>query len=1095
MKRKDTIEVFPAWKRTGFLFGVSLLVVVCFASLTQVSVAVERSVDNDNTAPARVGKAAIEIGGLKLAQETTVSGRVTDSLGRPLSGVTVSVKGQASVGVSTDIDGLYVLRVPNTQSTIVFSLIGFETLEVPVGEQREINATLSESTRLIDEAVVVGFATQKRSDMVGSVVSVKPGDLRVPASNLTTALAGRISGMIAYQRTGEPGMDNADFFIRGVTSFGVGKVDPLILIDGVELSTTELARLRPDDIESFSVMKDATATAVYGARGANGVILVTTKQGVEGRAQIEFRSESSLAMPTTNVQFADPVTYMEQYNDAFTARNPFAEEMYPRQKIDATAEGRNPVLYPANDWREIMFKESTLNHRHNLSVRGGGKVARYYVAGSFSQDNGILRVDKRNNFNSNVDLKSYTLRSNVDVDITKSTQLIIRLSGNFDNYTGPRQGGGDVYNQVVRASPVDFPAYYPVDTEHEHVQHIMFGGLERRAFVNPYAQMVSGYRDYDRSLLSAQMELKQDLSMITDGLAFRTMFNTNRISRFEVHRSYNPFYYQIMPFDPRTEAYSIDVFNENTGTEYLGFANVDDARQQVSNFYMESALNYSRVFNDRHSVSGMLVSIIRSNLSGTQTELQLSLPSRNFGVSGRATYGYDSRYFAEFNFGYNGSERFHKSKRFGFFPSAGVAWSISNEKFWEPMKNVVSNLRLRGTYGVVGNDAIGSAADRFFYLSNVDMNTTSLSSTFGRDWGYSRNGIVINRYANEDITWETAYKSNLALEIGLFNKVQIQADLFRERRENILMDRADIPTTMGLSAPIRANVGEAKAEGMDVSINYSHAFTNGVWLQAMGNFTYATAKFSVYEEPAYETEWWKSRVGSAISQPYGYLAERLFVDDSEVANTPPQLFGSVVMAGDIKYKDVNGDGQITALDMVPLGFPTTPEIVYGFGFSLGYKGFDVSAFFQGLANESFWMGGSVYYPETGQTITGPYNVQPFVDNKQIIKAFSDSHFSLENPDVYALYPRLSTENHDNNMQLSSWWLQNGAFLRLKQAEIGWSLPDRWVNSVGMKKLRLYTNGTNLLTMSHFKLWDVEMGGNGLGYPVQRVFNIGINASF
>lgn len=1094
MKRRITIEALQRWRYVVDLTRGSLLLFACALLGTHQSLAVSKtSLAGSSIIAAETKKH--EVAGRLPLQEITVSGRVTDSLDRPLSGVTVGIKGQSGVGASTDINGLFVLRVPNTQAIVVFSLIGFEAREVVVGQQREINVSLRESIQLIDEAVVVGFATQKRSDMVGSVVSVKPSDLQVPASNLTTALAGRISGMIAYQRSGEPGMDNADFFIRGVTSFGVGKVDPLILIDGVELSTTELARLRPDDIESFSVMKDATATAVYGARGANGVILVTTKQGREGRAQIDFRSESSLSMPTMNIEFADPVSYMQLYNDAFTARNPFAEPMYTRQKIDATAEGRNPVLYPANDWRQLMFKESTLNHRHNLSVRGGGKVARYYIAGSFSQDNGLLRVDGRNNFNSNVDLKSYTLRSNVDVDITKSTQLIIRLSGNFDNYTGPRDGAGEMYKQVVRASPVDFPAYYPIDREHEHVQHILFGGLERRSFVNPYAQMVSGYRDYDRSLLSAQMELKQDLSMLTEGLAFRTMFNTNRISRFEVHRNYNPFYYQIMPFDPRTEAYSIDVFNEDTGTEYLDFTNFNDGREQVSNFYMESAINYNRVFNNLHTVSGMLVSIVRSNLSGTQQELQLSLPSRNFGVSGRTTYGYDSRYFAEFNFGYNGSERFHASKRFGFFPSAGLAWSVSNEKFWEPIKPMVSNLRLRATYGLVGNDAIGSAGDRFFYLSNVNMNTTGLSSTFGRDWGYSRNGIVVNRYANEDITWETAYKSNLAVEVGLFNKVQIQADFFRERRKNILMDRADIPTTMGLSAAVRANVGEAKAEGMDVSINYSHSFSNGVWLQAMGNFTYATAVFSVYEEPAYEQEWWKSRVGSAISQPYGYLAERLFVDDSEVANSPAQQFGSVVMAGDIKYKDVNGDGQITALDMVPLGYPTTPEIVYGFGFSLGYKRFDVSTFFQGLSNESIWIGGSVYYPETNETITGPYNIQPFVGNKQIIKAFADSHYSLENPDVYALHPRLSTEHHANNMQHSSWWLQNGAFLRLKQAEIGWSLPDAWMNSVGMQKLRLYVNGTNLFTMSHFKLWDVEMGGNALGYPVQRVYNIGINASF
>lgn len=1073
MKRKMTIAVVLKPKRTGFLVGISLVLIVCFAMSLNASPNVS------------AGVTLAEANGLIQMQEITVSGRVTDSLNKPLPGVTIKVKNQTKLGTATDINGMYVLRIPTAQVTLVFSLMGYKAKEVTVGREKEINVTLAESAQSIDEVVVVGFATQKRSDMVGSVVSVKPGDLRVPASNLTTALAGKISGMIAYQRSGEPGMDNADFFIRGVTSFGVGKVDPLILIDGIELSATELARLRPDDIETFSVMKDATTTAVYGARGANGVILVTTKQGVEGKAQIEFRSENSVSMPTTNVAFADPVTYMNLYNEAFTARNPFAEEMYPQQKIDATAEGRNPILYPANDWRKIMFKESAMNHRHNLSVRGGGKVSRYYVSGSFAQDNGMLSVDKRNNFNSNVNLKSYTLRANVDVDITNTTQLIVRLSGNFDNYTGPRLGAGTVYDQVVRASPVDFPAYYPVDKDHEYLKHIMFGGLKDRSFVNPYAEMVSGYRDYDRSLLSAQLEFKQKLNMLTDGLSFRTMFNTNRLSRFEVHRKYNPFYYQILPFDPRTENYAIDVFNEDKGTEYLDFTNLNgDARQQVSNFYLESALNYSRIFNKRHSVSGMLVSIIRSSLSGTQSELQLSLPSRNLGVSGRATYGFDSRYFAEFNFGYNGSERFHESKRFGFFPSAGIAWSVSGEKFWEPLKDVLSNFRLRATYGIVGNDAIGSAEDRFFYLSNVDMNAQGISSTFGRDWGYSRNGIAVTRYANENITWETAYKSNLGIEVGLYNKVQIQVDFYREQRKNILMNRADVPTTMGLSAPVRANLGEASAQGMDISVNYSQSMANGMWIQAMGNFTYAIGKFRQYEEPAYEKEWWKSRVGAHISQPYGYLAERLFVDDSEVANTPPQQFGSQVMGGDIKYKDVNGDGQITALDMVPLGFPTTPEIVYGFGFSAGYKQFDISTFFQGLANESFWMGGE-----------SPSVIQPFVGDKQIIKDFADSHFSLENPDVYALYPRLSTSHHANNMQYSSWWLRSGAFLRLKQAEIGWSLPNTWINKMGMQKVRFYVNGTNLFTMSKFKMWDVEMGGNGLGYPVQRIYNLGINASF
>lgn len=1018
-------------------------------------------------------------------QRRTVTGKVTDSTGQALLGVSVIIQGIAGSGTTTDMNGMYVVEVPNDQSTLIFTLVGYKTLEVFAGTQSEVNVVMGISTAIEDEIVVVGFGTQKKKEIVGSIVSVKPSDLVVPSSNLTTAFAGRISGMIAYQRSGEPGMDDADFFIRGVTSFGIGKVNPLILIDQVELTTTDLARLKPDDIESFSVLKDATATAVYGARGANGVISVVTKKGREGKANVNFRAEGSLSMPTRNVEFADPVTFMNLYNDAYTSRNPFAPVYYSQQKIDATAEGQNPVLYPANDWQNLMFKNQTFNHRYNMSVRGGGKVARYYVAGSFSQDNGMLKVDKRNNFNNNVDLKTYTLRSNVDVDLTKTTQLIVRLTGNFDNYNGPRQGGAEMYNLVVRSNPVDFPAYYPVDADHQHITHIMFGGLTARPYINPYAQMVSGYREYDRSLMMAQLELKQDLAIVTPGLNFHVMMNVNKNSRFEVWRSYNPFYYDISYLDPRTSQYAIDAINPDGGTEYLGFTNYADGRAQTSVFYSQATLNYSRTFNTKHTISGMLVGLAQSTSTGTATQLQLSLPSRNLGLSGRASYGYDNRYFAEFNFGYNGSERFDLKNRWGFFPSAGIAWTVSNEKFMEPISDVVSLFKLRATHGQVGNDAIGTASDRFFYLSNVEMNASGLGSRFGLIGGYYKDGINVTRYANPLITWERATKTNLGLELNLWRWLQFQADFYQEVRSNILMSRANIPTTMGLSADVRANVGKAKGRGMDLSLTSNHRFNNGIWLQTLGNFTYATAKFLAIEEPLYDNEYWLSKVGKKLTQPYGLLAERLFVDDAEVFNSPPQEFGSINLAGDIKYKDVNGDGRISNLDQVPLGYPTTPEIVYGFGFSAGYKNFDISTFFQGLGNESFWIGGA----------SGPSTIQPFVGGKQILKVFADDHYSLENPNVYALYPRLSDTHQGNNMQYSSWWLRNGKFLRLKQAEIGYTLPDRWTNRVKLEKLRLYFNGSNLFTFTNFKLWDIEMGGNGLGYPIQRVFNVGINANF
>ena len=1031
-------------------------------------------------------------------QNTTVTGKVTDSLGHALPGVSVVVKDNPGLGTATDVNGLYVIQIPNNEITLVFTLVGYRTLEVPIAGQTQLDVIMGISTSTEDEVVVVGFGTQRRKEMVGSVITVKPSDLQVPASNLTTAFAGRIAGMIAYQRSGEPGMDDADFFIRGVTSFGIGKRDPLILIDMVELTRTDLARLRPDDIESFSVLRDANATAVYGARGANGVILVTTKRGREGKVQVNLRGEGSIYMPTQTVEFADPVMYMRMYNDAFTARNPFAETFYSQQKIDATAEGQNPLLYPANDWQSQMFKPYTFNHRYNLSVRGGGKVARYYVAGSYAQDHGNLRVDKRNNFNNNVNLKTYTLRSNVDVNLTKSTELLVRLTGNFDNYNGPRQGGAEMYNMVVRSNPVDFPAYYPVDQDHAHITHIMFGGLRNRGYLNPYAQMVSGYKEYDRSLMMAQLELKQDLSVITPGLNFHVLANVNKTSRYEVHRSYNPFYYDITYMDPRYNQYAIEVFNPDGGTEYLGFDNIADGRAQVSVFYSQAILNYTRTFNNVHSLTGMLVGLAQSTSTGTASQLQLTLPSRNLGVSARATYGYDSRYFAEVNFGYNGSERFDVKNRWGFFPSAGVAWTVSNEKFMEPIANVISLLKLRATYGQVGNDAIGDATDRFFYLSNVNMADANLGSRFGLIGGYIRPGVNVTRYANPFITWERATKANLGLELNLWNWLQLQADVYQEDRSNILMNRVDIPTIMGLSADVRANVGKSRGRGMDIALTADHNFNNGLYLQLLGNFTYATARFVAIEEPLYDNEYWLSQVGQKLDQPYGFIAERLFVDDAEVFNSPAQGFGAGLLAGDIKYKDVNRDGRISDLDMVPIGYPIRPEITYGVGFSTRYKSFDISTFFQGLGNTSFFIGGQTI--ERNDRITQkwygtPAKVQPFVGGKQVLKVFADDYYSLQTPNEYALYPRLSDIDHANNMQSSTWWIRNGKFLRLKQAEIGYTLPARLTTPIGMERLRVYFNGTNLLTFSQFKLWDVEMGGNGLGYPNQRVFNLGINANF
>ncbi|WP_372772937.1 SusC/RagA family TonB-linked outer membrane protein [Mangrovibacterium sp.] len=1012
-------------------------------------------------------------------QKNKVTGTVYDDDGLPIPGATIVLKG-TSEGTITNMDGAFTIDVePN--ATLVISFIGFQTQEVQLGSKAAIHIVLKQETEQLEDVTVVAFAKQKKESVIASITTVKPDELKIPSSNLTTALAGRMSGLISYQRSGEPGSDNAEFFIRGVTTFGYKK-DPLILIDNNEVTTKELSRMQPDDIASFSIMKDATATALYGSRGANGVILVTTKEGAEGKAKINIRYEKAISQPTEMVKLADPITYMRLHNEAVLTRDPLGATPYSQNKIANTMAGGNPYVYPANDWYKILFKDNTLNHRLNFSVSGGGKIARYYLAGSVVNDNGMLNVDKKNNFNNNIKLSRYMLRSNVNINITKTTEAIVRLSGSFEDYTGPIDGGTALYKKVVQTNPVLFPAYFLPDAANQYTQHILFGNYDEGNYNNPYADMTKGYKDYTSSQMLAQFELKQKLDFITEGLSLRAMFNTNRYSFFDVSRFYNPFYYQVSRYDKATDEYTLYPLNELSGTEYLGY---DEGDKDISSTtYFESALNWTRTFEDKHEANALMVYTMREELIANAGDLQQSLPYRNIGLAGRVTYGYDSRYFVEGNFGYNGSERFSESERFGFFPSMGMGWFVSNEEFFpESLKRTITKLKVKGTYGLVGNDAIGSSSDRFFYLANVNMNDANHRSdfgTYGNSGGYRLNGVSISRYPNDEITWETAKKLNIGIELGMWDKLDIQADIFTEDRSNILMTRSSIPSTMGLQAASRANVGEASSKGIDLSLNFNHSFNNGLWVSAMGNFTYATSEFTVYEEPDYEDTPWKSRVGYSLNQNWGYVAERLFVDEGEIRNSPTQ-FGDY-MAGDIKYKDINDDGKISELDMVPMGHPTSPEIVYGFGASGGWKNFDLSFFFQGLARESFWIDAE----ETA----------PFIDRQNaLLDVYAQNHWSEANRDVYALWPRLSETIIENNTVTSNWFMRDGSFLRLKSLEFGYTFPERIASKAKMTNLRLYFSGTNLLTFSKFDLWDPEMGGNGLGYPIQKVYNFGVQVSF
>lgn len=1048
-------------------------------------------------------------------QQITVQGAVVDSSGG-LPAVNISVVGKNQKLITDELGRFKVTVARN--AVLEFTYTGYQRKLLQLGQEKVVDGTIQVAVKMLpeqkdlSEVTVVGFGgTRKKTSMVSSVTTVNVKELQVPTGNITNAIAGRVAGMISFQQSGEPGMgaDNSTFYIRGLSTFGTGKQDPLILIDGVESSATDMARLQPDDIADFSVLKDASASAVYGARGANGVVLINTKLGKEGAAKFFVRSETRVSSNTKNFDFADNITYMNMANEAATTRNAGTAALpYSQNKINHTIAGDDPNLYPSNNWLDQLVKKYTINQNYYVSVNGGTQRARYHIAGSYGKDNGLLKVDPINDFNSNIKLSKYSLRSKVNLNLTKSTDLMFQMYGQFDDYSGPvggwidnvyhNNGGSYIYGLAMRSNPVMFPAVYP-HSMRSYVEHPLFGSaqtlvngqLTSTLFTNPYAEMVRGYSVYKSSNIQPQVELKQNLDFITKGLSFRSMAYLKRYSYYSMSRRYNPFYYNAQ-VQPDGKNYNLVVFNDGSatsigtaGTEYLDYS--EGSKDVDSRLWLEGVLNYNRIFGNMHNVGGSLISYLSSFEAGNAGSLTATLPRRNTGVSGRFTYGYDDRYLAEFNFGYNGSERFDANHRYGFFPSGGVAYRISNEKFFEPLKSVVNELKLRATYGIVGNDQIGNVNDRFFYLSNINLNDGRFGATFGANDGaatYYRPGISIARYANPTITWEHSRQLNLAMDFRLFNAFDVVAEAWKQKRSNILLPKSVLESALGLMATPQANYGKAETQGIDITAKYEKNFNKNWYANVRGTFTYATSKRVVVDELRYDSSLSHlTSVGHSLSQTWGYVAERLFIDEKEVANSPLQFGDKGLMAGDIKYRDINGDGQITTDDQVPIGYPTQPEIIYGFGSSLRYKRFDFSFYFQGSARSSFFI--------------NPWAIQPFYQTgglqNGLLKAISNDYWSEDNRDPYAFWPRLSTWRVTPNNVTSTWWMRNGNFLRLKSVDLGYTIGK--VKKLGLTGGRVYFSATNLFILSNFKMWDVEMGGNGLGYPVQSVYSLGAEINF
>ncbi len=1013
-------------------------------------------------------------------QSGTVTGVVLNESGNPMAGATITEQ-TSKRGVSTGLDGTFEIRVqPGDKLTVSF--LGYEDQEITISSiSQQLTITMLPKASELDQVVVTAFGKQRKESLVGSIDAVSPKDLQISSSNLTAALIGKVPGLIGFQRSGEPGADNAQFFIRGVTSFGYAQ-NPLIMLDGFEISTTQLAQLDADNIEQFSVLKDATAAALYGSRGANGVIAITTKRGVEGPAKIFFRHESRFSMPTELPEFVGGVDFMNLYNQARINDDPTAGVYYSPQKIYNTQQRLNQYAFPDVDWYDEMFRQYSYNQYYMLSVSGGGKVVRYYVSGSYSNDSGMLKnnPEKTHDFNNNISIDRFNIVSNLNIQLTKSTTVDLNFNNTYQSYNGPATQASDVFASVIQANPVDFPKYYAPDANHMFTNRTLFGNLPGTQMkINPYANMVSGYRYQHTSNNTVQLTLSQQ---IVKGLVAHLKTSINSYQIYSATRGYQPYYYTIKDYNEMTNIYTLEqVWRGNDNVSDITPAINSDGNPNTK-FYLETGFNYNNSFG-KHDVGALLLYTQESwRPFSNNTNITYALPHRSQAIRGRFTYGYDSRYLLEVSMAYQGSEAFHSSNRWGFFPSVAIGYVMSQEKFWEPLRKVVNRFKIRASWGKVGNDAM-DPYQRFFFMSSI--NEAGRSYIFGDNFYTRYYGYIVSRFANKDVTWEMSTKRNIGIDVSFWNTIDLQVDFFDEYRTNIYQARANLPYSMGLTATEFGNIGEVSARGIDGSMTIQHHFSQDFYISARANMTLATNKTEVRDEPSFSDPYLK-RVGYPVDQVHGYIAERLFIDQADIDNSPPQYIGAegtvTLRPGDIKYKDRNGDGRVDFDDQAPIGFPVVPELAYGFGVSMAYKSVDFGFFFQGVGRTSFFI--------------NPGATAPFINRRNALQVYADSHWNPNDPTAQALFPRLSTGYNQNNYWGgSTWWMRDGSYLRLKSVELGWSFPERWIKKMGLESIRLYATGQNLFCFSKFDLWDPEMGANGLGYPLQRVYNIGLNVTF
>jgi len=1029
------------------------------------------------------------------AEVLKVTGRVQDVEGEPLIGVSVVQKDNPKNAVVTDVNGTYNISI-DRGAILTASYIGFET------EEKKVNGTtidfiLKETTSALEELVVTGYTTQKKISVLGAQSTLKMEHVKAPVANMTNVLAGRVAGVVAVQRTGLPGQDDADIWIRGLSTLTNRNEGPLVLVDGIERS---FSQLDPEDIESITVLKDAASTAVYGVRGGNGVIIITTKPGVVGTPKFSFDIYQGVTQLTKIPSLVDGVEYMEAVNEAYMnskgsvyykpnyITNTKIANGYPltpaEQEYAASVAGDrtiNKYLYPSVDWMNEMYHKYGYNGRYNVNIRGGAPNATYYVSLSYYNEKGMTKTDPAQDYSSEITYDRYNFLTNINLKATKTTKVDIGVSGWITGGNYPAQSIGTIFGKAMQTNPVIYPVQYP-NGENPGLSP------DNRELDSPWVTLTRrGYQTQNNTQVNTNLKLTQDLGFWNLSKCLEA--RANQQIDYNVDDST---WFTTATQDPITGVWVDDEYlydadgNLLLNEKYKGNKSMSVASNKwvYRTFYFEAALTYNRQFAQKHNVSAMALFTMRNYLDANNSSLFDTLPHKQQSLALRATYDFNSRYFVEFNGGYTGSENFLKGHRFGFFPAVAAGWVPSNEPWWGSLSNVISFFKVRYSYGIVGND---SSNGRFTYFAKLDSNGGGFDNYWTRNgasgsWHYSSYGY--------EPMWSRVHKQDLGIELNLFNTdLSIVVDLFKEKRDHIFVERTDLPFLAGLEANPYANVGVVENKGFEVSAEYTHRFGDDWLISLRGNMTYNKDEVieNAQADPAYP---WLDRRGHNVLASWGYIAEGLYSSEEQIKDRNITQFGEtypgqLVKPGDIMYKDLNGDGHIDDYDQTCISRGDLPSLYYGFGGDFRFKNVGLGVLFQGTA-------------QADRLLTGN-GIKPFQSSSGGGTLYSNisDRWDPENPEnSNVFYPRLAwgatDPSNENNYKTSTWWKKDMSFLRLKQITVSFYFPKAWQKSI-FKGGRFYFMGENVLTWSKFKLWDPELNtSNGISYPNVRTFSIGVN---